>query len=687
MRYKRYLVLYLYFCLLLPVCCIAEPGSVPVKSLAAQANARRMIVHNDYLWIAGGGLTRYHFAGGEVNQYLTEHGLVANALFDAAIDVKNRVLWAATSSGLGRLDLETHQWKSFGRKQGLPDPFVLSLDIYEKQGKTLLFIGTREDGLYFLSGGSDKITRAVDKKMLPDLWVSCMAADPCHNYLWLGTAAGVVRCQLKNNKWPLKIDPLLAHNRIAAKRLVLDEPTGDVFCLNYYNEIFLYRLSAKKWEIIPSPPGKSIKISDLALDSAANILWTTTDRGIYGFRVKQKQWTRLPGFQEEGFCIALDPQSSTLYYTSRHGINFLSLKSTMATIKSFCGGGLKNEGGKGRRVSVQLKKPSGGPKGLIGPPCHGALVAEGKGSRFLLPNSPPFNNTVTAIYIDKKTSTTWVGTDWGIAKLENKTSQWKFFPLSSYPGERVMAVSVDDKHVWFGTVHHGLCKMHRKTGVINEIKGTPEDAMVTSIIKDEKAKKIWFGLLGTLGGVYEYDMEKGTMRVLPFLDYQSVTYLLEEGDWIWVGTGRGVARFHKLKGPRADLFDPGLAFGQVLTMALDNKRNHLWITTEFEVIVYNRVKKQHKIFKSPEGFPWSPITSILFDGERIWLGSEGYGLYVYDPREEVKNPLTRVEGTADSFIITLTHDKRKGVVWVGTVYGGISIVNSEPGKSYDFHSN
>jgi hypothetical protein len=81
-------------------------------------------------------------------------------------------------------------------------------------------------------------------------------------------------------------------------------------------------------------------------------------------------------------------------------------------IKSFCGEGLKNEGWKGRRVegekvrtlkvslkaskpflqensnalydhqhidafsadSVQLKKPSGGPKGLIGPPCHGVLT-------------------------------------------------------------------------------------------------------------------------------------------------------------------------------------------------------------------------------------------------------------------------------------------------------------------------
>ena len=28
--------------------------------------------------------------------------------------------------------------------------------------------------------------------------------------------------------------------------------------------------------------------------------------------------------------------------------------------------------------SVQLKKPSGGPKGLIGSPCHGALAAGGK---------------------------------------------------------------------------------------------------------------------------------------------------------------------------------------------------------------------------------------------------------------------------------------------------------------------
>jgi hypothetical protein len=29
-------------------------------------------------------------------------------------------------------------------------------------------------------------------------------------------------------------------------------------------------------------------------------------------------------------------------------------------------------------ISVHLKKPSGGPKGLIGPPCHGALAVGGR---------------------------------------------------------------------------------------------------------------------------------------------------------------------------------------------------------------------------------------------------------------------------------------------------------------------
>lgn len=621
---------YLYLCLIFTVCSFAEVGSVPVESLAALSDARRLIVHNDCLWIAGGGLIRYRITKNTATQYVTEQGLAANAVFDAAVDAKNRVLWAATSSGLGRLDLETNQWESFGRAEGLLDPFILSLGIYDGPGKNLLFIGTRTEGLYFLQEGGGKITRAVDKKILPDPWVSCIAPDPGRHYLWIGTAAGVVRFRFTGGNRPLEPDPAPTHNDIAAKRLLVNKATGDVFCLNYYNEIFIYRLSSQKWGKIPSPPGKDIQINDIVLDRPEGILWAASGGGIYKYPLKQKRWTPVPGYRGAVYCITLDPRGAVLYYTSRQGLHSLSPKPR------------RNES------------------------CP------------FLPNSPPFNNTVSAIFVHEKTGTTWVGSDWGIARFENKSGRWTFFPLSSYPEERVITMVVDDKRVWFGTVYHALCKMDRKTGTFTEIKGTPEKSMVTSIVEDEKRKKIWFGVLGSRGGVYEYDMDTGAVRVLPFLDSQSVTYLLEDGDRVWVGTGRGVAVFHKLRGPGADPFDPRLAFGQVLTLALDTERNHLWITTEFKVVVYDRAKKQHKIFKTPDGFPWSPVTSILYDGRRIWLGSEGYGLYVYNPMEGVQHPLTRVEGTADGYIITLTHHKREGVVWVGTVYGGISIVNGYP---------
>jgi ligand-binding sensor domain-containing protein len=645
-----YVVFYLCLCAILSIHVSAEARRPPAKSLAALADARRLIFHQGCLWAAGGGVTRYNIASGRAKQYVVEEGLTANAVFDATVDGKNNVLWAATSCGPARLDLETNQWKSLGTAGGLFDPFVLSLGIYEWQGKTWLFIGTRSDGLYFLTAGSDKITRAVDKKILPDLWVSSIAADPGRNYLWLGTAAGVVRCQLKKGKQPLKKDPLLAHNRIAAKRLVLDVPTGDIFCLNYYNEIFLYRLSAKKWEKIPSPSGKDIKITDLVLDRAASILWTASDRGIYGCNLKQKQWIRLPGYSDYVSCLTLDAKNSLLYYTSMEGLRALSLN------KSFCGGGPDASWGQ----FFQKAPP---------------LAAGGKKeSSLLLANSPPFNNTVNAIFIDEKSDTTWIGTDWGIAKFEEKTRRWKFFDLPIFPGERVTALSVVGNTVWFGTMYHGAARMDWETGMIEEIKGTPDHSTVTCIIADTNVKKVWFGLLGTRGGVYEYNIEKKKLNVLPFLEGLSVTSMLEEGDWIWVGTARGVAKFHKLEGPGPDLFDRRLAFRDVLTLALDSKRNHLWITTEYEVIVYDGAKKQHKIFKSSDGFPWSPITSILFAGDRIWLGSEGYGLYMYNPREKVKKPLTRLAGIADRYIISLAYEKSQGTIWAGTVSGGISVV-------------
>ena len=618
------LALSLFFCAIISEHSLAEVHGLSVKSQAALADARKIICYNDSLWAAGGGLTRYDLLKGSTERYLVEQGLAANAVFDIAVDGKNSVLWIATSSGLGRLDLKTGLWKFLGRTEGLSDLFVLSLATHTLKRQTRLFIGTRTGGLYFLKEGSDKITPAIDKKQLPDKWISCMVLDPGRNYLWIGTASGVVRC--KPGRHGLQIDPILDHNSISAKRLLVDEQTGDVFCLNEYSEIFLYKLLKKKWEKIPFSHG-NIEISDLVLDPTKNLLWTATTNGIYGYHIKQKQWIKLRNSKADVSCIAIDPKNHVLYYVARQGILANNPKNT---------------------------KP-----------------------RLFLPNSPPFNNTVNAITIDNTDDVVWMGTDWGIAKFEQRTKKWRFYDLPLYPKERVVALSADNNNVWFGTMYHGLGRLDPKTGAIEEIKGTPEDSTVTCVIADDSMKKVWFGLWGSTGGVYKYDIDKKELDVLPLLDNLSVTFMIEDGDWIWVGTGRGVARFHKSKGPGADPFEQLPPLRDVLTLAIDNKRNHLWITTEHEVVLYDITKNRHRIFKCADGFPWSPITSILFDGNLVWFGTEGYGLYVFDPTEKSTNALTRIEGTADRYIISLSHDKRHGSIWAGTVSGGISIISED----------
>lgn len=620
---------------------LAGSNLASFASWAAPADVKKMIVAGGYLWIAGGGLTQYDITLGKSKKFLVQQGLAANAVFDVAVDIEGHRAWAATTSGLNCLNLKTGRWKNFGTPEGLGDLFILSLCIYPRgpHQKTVLFIGSRTGGLYMLPGDDAPIIAVPDKKALPDRRVSCIAADPGRHSLWIGTPAGVICCAVNTDALP-RIEPGKVNHDLSARRLVVNERTGNVFCLTDYNEIFQYKLEEKKWEKIPAP-GEDIHIKDLILDDSvgggAYVAYAAADQGIFAYHPAEKKWLKLPGNNGEAVLgAAVDSRNHILFFAAREGIYAM-------------------------------------------PPGE-----KDKKARLLIANSPPFNNTINAIFIDEKTGTAWLGVDGGIVRFEKKKQQWRFFPLSPFPGERVLALFVDHKDIWFGTVHYGPWKMDRITGRIKSIPGIPgnvANAMVTSIIGDLTQKKVWFGLHGTRGGVYEYDLQARKIRVLPFLDAVSVTYLLEEGDWIWAATARGAAKYNKsIASSRTagDPFEPQLAFGGILTLAIDSKQNCLWLTTEYNVIMYDRTRRMHKIFSSAGGFPRSPITSSLFAGGKIWLGAEGFGLHrvdSQDSRAETKNRLTRVAGLADRYIISLAYDKKEENLWVGTVYGGLSLVH------------
>lgn len=431
-----------------------------------------------------------------------------------------------------------------------------------------------------------------------------------------------------NEKGFLKIDPVNIYHDLSARQLMADNRTGDVFCLTNYNEIMRYIHSTQKWTKIPTP-GECIKINQLVLanEKKQEIIYAATNQGIFIYLLKKKTWRKMPIHDQDILSLSLCSQRNMLTFATLEGIYNYDLQE-------------KN-----------------------------------KNIHLIIANAPPFSNTINAIYIDEQTDTAWLGVDGGITQFQQKTQEWHFFPLPTWQRDRVLALCTHQNDIWFGTFHNGLGKMDSRTGKITLIPGVPENSTVTSVIGDPIQKKLWFGILGTRGGVYEYNMQTQTTRVLPLLDAVSVTYLLPVNDYIWTATARGVAKFSKspvLSQHAGDPFQPQLDFGDVLTLAFDSKGKHLWITTEYDLIRYDHVRHQCQSFSNSRDFPRPPITASLYANEKIWLGTEGSGLHMVE-----HDSASRVEKLADRYIISLAYDDKKKNLWVGTVYGGLSVIHLE----------
>jgi ligand-binding sensor domain-containing protein len=604
-------------------CLSLQAQPVVTKSWGSLADARKMVFSQNVLWIAGGGVTKYDIASRTKKRYTVQEGLASNATFDVAFDSSSHTLWIATSSGLAEWDITSGRERFLYGQPESPGPFVLSLCNGSGVRPGRLWIGTRGKGLYALDKGSSRIAQVLSAASLPDSWVSSLAIDPARLVLWAGTPAGIVRVSL-NSDTP-RIDSSLANNAISARRLTVDGETGDIYCVTYLNELFRYCSTANSWDQILLPIDRTVeRVSDLQLSRIEKSLWIASSAGVLEFDLKTQRWQEHDFAKREVSSLALDAAGDSVFFATRDGV--------------FC-------------------------SELRGMEAHRVLQ-----------NSPPFNNTVNAIHIEKRRGRIWFGTDGGIAGFDKRTQRWEALHPFQNSRERILALAVCDSSVWIGTMSHGFAKLDVQTGQVEEIQGTAEGSTVTSMLIDQESRKIWFGVLGPRGGVYEYEITSKKLRVLPFLSHVSVTSLLMDGRTIWAGTNLGVAKFQKDKELKANPFEEDLQVSDVLALAFDRRRGQLWVTTEYAVVRYNVFQKRAVKIGNVEGFPTSVVTTVLCDGARIWLGTEGDGLYMYDPALPHRPLGGNTRGLGDRYVISMAYDEEDETLWVGTVNGGISVL-------------
>ena len=296
----------------------------------------------------------------------------------------------------------------------------------------------------------------------------------------------------------------------------------------------------------------------------------------------------------------------------------------------------------------------------------------------------------------------WVGTETGgITKLAPRQLQLEFFkhdaanPASLSPNAVNAMYAAPDGTLWVGTVEGGLNAL--APGSRNFIhyttanSGLPHNS-VSTLAADNRGN-LWIGTWGM--GMAVMNLQQPG-RIIPlvvdakhqhFLNFAGALVYDPINDGMWLGTNDGLF-FYDLK--RQQLMEPfkdclnvrgcignlitpdgKLLMGCVQGMVEINLKSRSRGKDEFAVEYH-----QYKLDAPESGVIDKILSFCLAKDGKIWLGSNGYGLYCYNYNKEGKTfvkSFTTNNGLANNTVKGIVEDNQ-GMLWIATD-NGLSIFN------------
>ena len=296
----------------------------------------------------------------------------------------------------------------------------------------------------------------------------------------------------------------------------------------------------------------------------------------------------------------------------------------------------------------------------------------------------------------------WVGTETGgITKLAPRQLQLEFFkhdaanPASLSPNAVNAMYAAPDGTLWVGTVEGGLNALapgsRNFTHYTVANSGLPHNS-VSTLAADNRGN-LWIGTWGA--GIAVMNLQQPG-RIIPLVVDAKHQHLLNFAgalvydpinDGMWLGTNDGLF-FYDLK--RQQLMEPfkdclnvrgcignlitpdgKLLMGCVQGMVEINLKSRSRGKDEFAVEYH-----QYKLDAPESGVIDKILSFCLAKDGKIWLGSNGYGLYCYNYNKEGKTfvkSFTTNNGLANNTVKGIVEDNQ-GMLWIATD-NGLSIFN------------
>ena len=256
-------------------------------------------------------------------------------------------------------------------------------------------------------------------------------------------------------------------------------------------------------------------------------------------------------------------------------------------------------------------------------------------------------NGVNAIHEDGS-GTLWVGTvEGGLNRgLNGYEAGFTHFTRQSgaLPHNSVSAITSDHTdHLWVGTWGGGLSMLDRRNPSrtllhINKAPcGRPMDYIGT-LAFDPMNNSVW---IGVNNGIYLYDLDKGELSV-PFKGADevagSVATAIGPDGILWIGGLSGLFAIDLCKGPSP------------------------------KTGLYDFTHDQHKLDDNSV-IVSEKIASIAISRDaRVWIGTNGNGLYRYDPEKKTFTNYSTHDGLPSDAIHGIAEDLQ-GNIWVATYHG------------------
>jgi signal transduction histidine kinase/ligand-binding sensor domain-containing protein/DNA-binding response OmpR family regulator len=291
----------------------------------------------------------------------------------------------------------------------------------------------------------------------------------------------------------------------------------------------------------------------------------------------------------------------------------------------------------------------------------------------------------------------WIGTDNGVYKLKGEDfKNYSNIPSNPDPelglsSNSIMSLFTDaNQNTWVGTWEAGLnISFFQKPrfSVLrykpNTLQGLLSNKVSTLLADGDKG--VWVGsnvglsYFNHKSGQVTHYLKSATTNKLNSTETYDVNFIQPSGDGgVWVGLwGKGINLFTKEHQLKDFPFKPGAREANFNTMAVFQSE-FLLGTAGMGIVSFNPITKQYRIPFQELGkstFLNKSIAAIkVLNGTEIWIGTVGFGLYVFDiSTHKIRHYVKSAEAGALSYNhVNKIYQDRKNRIWVMTQGGGLN---------------